>query len=1145
MMPEDKIEKQFENLIELLKYSAKIVRKIFTPDAFNYHFLYGEYEGHEVFKGYHTLQYWKTGQLSVYADKIFQEDIKKRRFELPDGIYPITRITEKLNLRAYMISRDKKKLGPQEVSLEVISGPEEVKKIEIFYHEGDEIFIKNWEKVFGDDVSVLRSDNIFFLIAKNNTLEIRTFSFEKNDVKMKFGTDRIVPGEFLIPSLIPFGERPVIWQYRLSKLFFDLIISFLWNKDEDDKNKILTGIKNLVDKLWTDEMFRARREFLYIDTKVYWERARNVIKLLNALEGKKELLDEMRTNPDKYRPQLPPNTEKISFNKIVEKSEANLPPSVYLITQYRPGEIVLRDPQKRTIVIDNIPDYWNEMKKSIGRTYEWKIRFIYSWPTSNSSDAYLTLFHIDFTFNPYIVHETRWETIVYIPDEIADYFLDNILKIEPRIQRWIEEETKKDKEEIYKRLEDLLNEIKTGNLSSYTIWAFDDAREENKNKDERMEIWEKEWEKLEKESQTSESKKEEKKEKRRKKKEGAIIEVYSGLGKKEYVAQPKQEEISETSESKESVQKLKQEELKQEVEISKKEEKISEKPKLQKEEEKQEVEIYTTSMKSKEISKKLDELFVALDNGSKILNEAFGESAPYASTLHPVFYSSKFPVGKTNPIDVSYGKVYRGEFKLKDGIYPIVENVLNGYDFTINNFTILIEPTNKTRMIKIQIDEADRSLLKKGEYYGLTKVLFLVVEKGNMSIEYWRDFSVDDRDRFESFMTLTIFDEPSQEEHQKNQLIVIYTLSKMAVELIEDVLWRNDLLGGLKKFANKLFNYEMARARYIYSYIVEKLGQFDLSGDKRIEKWIDEIQKHPEKYPLPFSSNMSRLSFKDLLYGKHNLVPGLYVITQWHPGDNNPEQPYGNIVLNNSIVIDVPKTEIKISSKRSQLEVSKLSGWEIYFAYVWPNGTIHIFPTLLSANPYLMTENNIIYIPNELSKTILNVLNDWPEKEIEQKAQNWLKEKENLLNEIIENVARIKQSEKTELIKPEQEQQKEKQEVEIDQEVKIDKEQEITTEKPRRKKEEKQKTQIDKEQQETTEKPERKKKEEKIEDIEEETEEIKEQDIMEELEGADVEVEAKVKSKVHITLPKEIEDWEEPKKKTIKRRKKNTRKKNR
>jgi len=127
MMPEDKIEEQFEKLMEYLKWSAKIVRKIFTPDTFNYHFLYGEYEGHEVFKGYHVLQYWKTGQISD-ADRIFQEDIKKRRFELPDGIYPITKITEKLNLRAYMISRDKKKLGPQEVILEVISGPEEIKK---------------------------------------------------------------------------------------------------------------------------------------------------------------------------------------------------------------------------------------------------------------------------------------------------------------------------------------------------------------------------------------------------------------------------------------------------------------------------------------------------------------------------------------------------------------------------------------------------------------------------------------------------------------------------------------------------------------------------------------------------------------------------------------------------------------------------------------------------------------------------------------------------------------------------------------------------------------------------------------------------------------------------------------------------------
>jgi diadenosine tetraphosphate (Ap4A) HIT family hydrolase len=1137
MMPEDKIEEQFEKLMEYLKWSAKIVRKIFTPDTFNYHFLYGEYEGHEVFKGYHVLQYWKTGQISD-ADRIFQEDIKKRRFELPDGIYPITKITEKLNLRAYMISRDKKKLGPQEVILEVISGPEEIKKIEIVYYQGDKVFIKNWEKVFGDDVSVLRSDAIFFLIVKNKTLEIRTFSLEENGVKMKFGIDRIMPETLLVPSLIPFGERPVIWQYRLSKLFFDLIISFLWNKDEDDKNKIITGIKNLVDKLWTDEMFKARREFLYIDTRLYWERDWNLHNLLKFSETKEELLDEMRKNPDKYLPKLPQKTKEVYFYKfyeIVEKSKTNLPPSVYLITQYRPGKIVLRDPQNNTIIFD-IPDYWNEMRKSITKGKNWKIRFIYSWPTSNSSDAYLTLFHIDLPFNPYVIYEQRWETIVYIPDEIADYFLDNILKIEPRIQRWIEEEAKKDKEEIYKRLEDLLNGIKTGNLSSYTIWAFDDAREENKDKRKRMERWEREWKELEKESQTSESKKEEKKEKRRKKKEGTIIEVYSGLGKTEYSVQPKQEEISETSESKEEKQQEVFEnvqKLKQEVEISKEEEKTFEKPKLQKEKEKQEVEIYTTSMKSKEISKKLDELFIALDNGIRILSEAFGEHAPNLGVLHPVFYSSKFPVGKTNHIDVSYGKVYRGEFKLKDGIYPIIENVLDlDTDFTINNFTILIEPTNTKRMIKIQIDETDRSLLRKDKYYGLTKVLFLVVEKGNMSIEYWENFLIeaDDR-RFTSFTNVELL----EEEKNPKQKQIIYILSKMAVELIEDVLWRNDLLGGLKKFANNLFTYEMARARYIYSYVVEKLGKFDLSKDKRIEKWIDEIRRNPQKYPLPFSSNMPRLSFEDLLYGKHSLASGLYLITQWNFGDSNSK--YGNIVLNNSIIIDVPKSKIRSYTWRW-----KENQWEIYFVYVWPNGTIHIFPTILSINPYLKTENNIIYITKELSETILKVLNDWPEKEIEQKAQNWLKEKENLLNEIIENVARIKQSEKTELIKPEEEQQKEKQEVEID------KEQEITTEKPRRKSKKKEEkiSEMQQEKEKKEEKVEEKKVEEKTE-IEKTTEEIKEQDIIEELlEGADVDVKAKVKSKVKVILPKNmIKDLEEPKEKTIKRGKKNKRKKNR
>jgi hypothetical protein len=717
MISENNVEKQFQNLLELLKYSAKIVRKIFTPDAFNYHFLYGEYDGHEVFENYNVLQYWKTGQLSPYADRISQEDIRKGSFKLPDGIYPITKITEKLDLRAYMISRDKEKLGPYEVRLEVILGPEEVKKIEIFYNKGDKIFIKNWEKVFGDDVSVLRSDTIFFLISQNRTLEIRTFSLEENGVKMKFGID-------LIPSLIPFGESPVIWQYKLSNLFFDLIISFLWNKDEDDKNKILTGIRNLVDKLWTDEMFKARREFLYINTRVDWEADMNIH---NVLEGKKELLDEMRTNPRKYLPQLSPDTKKMSFRKIVEENTNNLPPSVYLITQYRADEIVLKDPLKRTIVIDDIPDYWDEMDDSIVQGEElkkWRIRFIYSWPTSK--DTYLTLFHINLPFNPYILYNKE---IVYIPDEISDIFLDNMLKIEPRIQRWIEETVKKDKEEIYKRLENLLNEIRTGNVGSYTIWAFDDAGEEHKDKRKRMEFWEKEWKELEKESQTSESKRKEKKEKRKEKKEGPIIEVYSGLSKREYdVVQPKQEEISETSESKEEKQQLKQKE-----EISKKEEKTFEEPKLQKEEEKQEKEekqeeeIYATSMKSMEeqekqevkideeqertkekpklkkeekqetqidkeqmettekpmyntrmipeykIEERFERLIDYLKWSAKIVRKIFTPEAFNYPFWFPLFEKDeRIPRSK-----ISYTDIQKGKFVFPDGIHPIIEVVQN------------------------------------------------------------------------------------------------------------------------------------------------------------------------------------------------------------------------------------------------------------------------------------------------------------------------------------------------------------------------------------------------------------------------------------------------------------------------------------
>jgi hypothetical protein len=641
MRPEDKIEKQFENLIEFLRYSTKIVRKIFTPDAFNYHFLYREYTAHQLFEHYHIRKYWKTEKLSSFVDTITQEDIKNRRFELPDGIYPITRITEKLNLRSYMRSRDKKNLGPEEAFLEIVSGPEELNRIKIVYDKGDKIFIKNWEKVFGDDVSVLRSDTLFFLIVKNGTLEIRTFSlnnenknnktlremFKDENDRVKFGIDTLIPSKTLIPDLIPFGEKPVIWQYRLSRLFFDLIINFLWNKDENDKNKILTGIKNLVDNLWTDEMFKARREFLYFSSiEEYLKEKENLLK---ALEEKKALLDEMRKNPNKYLPKLTQNTEKISFYEILEKSKANLPPSVYLITQYRIGEIVLRNPMNRTIIIDNIPDYWDDIGKNIIEQelhaelfyksgFRWKIGFIYSWPTSNSSDAYLTFFYIHLPFNPYIQY-----SFIYIPDEIANFLLDNILKFEPSIQRWIEKKATEDKEKLYKSLEDLLNELRMGNLSNYTIWEFDKAGEEDKDKRQRLESWKKEWEKSEKESQASESKKEEKKE--RKREGGPVIEVYSGLGQTkhtEHIEQAKQEEqVLEISEIKEDEQ-IKQEEekeqkfveeLRQEVEIheeeeqkqEQKEEKIFKAPELQieepKVEEKQEAKI---DREQKETTKK-------------------------------------------------------------------------------------------------------------------------------------------------------------------------------------------------------------------------------------------------------------------------------------------------------------------------------------------------------------------------------------------------------------------------------------------------------------------------------------------------------------------------------------------------------------
>jgi hypothetical protein len=478
MIPKNTIEKQFESLVDYLKLATRMVRKIFTPGAFNYLFWCSTY------KGIYRL---------IPLKPVYFSDIQKGEFVFPDGIYPIVEINHYVNLAEYIKTGGKKKLK-EEVYLDVILGPE-LKRIAIFDDGIDKSFIKNWEKIFREKISLWSSDGIFFLIAKNGTLEIRDFSQNNDNDRIKFGIDLIFQ-----------GEENVLKRYFLSALFSDLIINFLWNNYEDDRDKILAGIKKLVDNLWTDEMFKARREFLYLNSINLQEKT----TLLKAFQKKKVLLDKIRENPDKINKYLISPSEKkyvLVFEEML-KYDYKLPPGVYLITEYHSyniftklpirsqfrnyyirGEksvsgLVLRDIDNEEWLIFGVPpeliEYYQEII-GVRNGEKWRIWVVFSWPTSYQYTKflnYITLLYIDVPFNPYV----EQKGILYIPDEISELLLDNILKLEPPIQRWIEKQAMEDKKELYKKLEDLLNELKTGNLRDETIKKFDETGENDRNK---------------------------------------------------------------------------------------------------------------------------------------------------------------------------------------------------------------------------------------------------------------------------------------------------------------------------------------------------------------------------------------------------------------------------------------------------------------------------------------------------------------------------------------------------------------------------------------------------------------------------------------------------------------------------------------
>jgi hypothetical protein len=618
MMPEDKIEKKFQTLLDYLKVGAKIVRKIFTPDAFNYPFWAPVYERDEEITPTTTITY---------------TDIKKGKFTIPDGIYPIVEIVQELNLAEYIRTGDKKKLE-RKVDFKINLGPEKGQEITLRWRpeitvvddETDKSFIKNWEKVFGEEIFLLRSDIVLFLIVKNGALELRYFSMSKNNLvryeknednkidlnyiweeesvkydRVKFAVDLLLEGD-----ISTFGSTKIKQRYLLNRDFWSLMIDILWF-NYDERNKMYWGMKEFVEKYWSKYMFKDRRTFLYINS-IDWTKNKNLLKIL---EENKRLLDEIQTNPDKYPLTIPspPNAYWVKYDDVLRSTSTrwetptgniyhSLGYGIYLITQYNINrKVKLWNEYKfttnyiallgnaETYVIYDIPEALVNYYKGLVDTGR-RVGLVFSW-SSPVHSKYLTFFYIHSPFNPYIEKDGA----LYIPDAISKLLLYDITELEPKIQKWIETQAQEDKKELDEMLEKILQEAKTGQFSDYTISQFDKTAEEKINKRDRIKIWEYEWEKLEKENQAS-SKKEEKKEKKRGK-GGVVIEVYSGLKKTEhYIEETKQEEkISEIiSESKEE----KQQEIQEIVEIRDEERVKQEEEKEQKFVEKlrQEVEIH-------------------------------------------------------------------------------------------------------------------------------------------------------------------------------------------------------------------------------------------------------------------------------------------------------------------------------------------------------------------------------------------------------------------------------------------------------------------------------------------------------------------------------------------------------------------------
>ncbi len=411
-------------------------------------------------------------------------------------------------------------------------------------------------------------------------------------------------------------------------------------------------------------------------------------------------------------------------------------------------------------------------------------------------------------------------------------------------------------------------------------------------------------------------------------------------------------------------------------------------------------------MANYEISKKLDELRFALRYGTIILEEALGEDAINSVMLHPIFTNDEM-----KHIDISYAKIRTGEFRLKDGIYPIVE-IIQEKDIRRIDITILTEPTNETRIIKILDDQTDRDFIKKWQRLvsiPSTHVAFLVVENGDIRIEVispknWGEDIINT-----SFGTVLLLSSGAF----VNYVARVYSLSKIFVELIDDVLWKYDLKKAVSKFADNIFTYEMMRASSIYSFVINNYDAVEVGENKKIAKLVSEMRENPKAYPLPIFPKMSWVRYQDLLLGKYKISSQFFLITQLHFNSKVFTPPdkkilYHNyIVLNNSVTIyDVPYSVMDNYKEYFEGIVEEnVKFWTMGLVFVWPNGIITLNNIMTLFNPYLQEGDNILYIPNELSEAILEVLKDGMiEKEIEKEVKESLIKGKNLLKEIMEDI---------------------------------------------------------------------------------------------------------------------------------------------